>query len=112
MVKSTKPTTLLEAMERARDLQHTLPKARALPQKGTYSGPKRSIFIHDLKEEGVARGSDGVKTFFKKEDNVVPSMEDFSPRRGEDFAPRRGAIAVLRVLGIYRSNKIIYRENN
>ena len=32
LVKCTKKTTLLEAMEKARDLQHTLPKVKTLLQ--------------------------------------------------------------------------------
>ena len=50
LVKSTKPTTLLEAMEKARDLQHTLPRARSLLQQETSSEPKKTILVHDLKE--------------------------------------------------------------
>ena len=38
LVKSTKPTTLHDAIERTRDLQDSLPRAKAtLPSKATHS---------------------------------------------------------------------------
>ena len=45
LVKSTKPTTLLEAMEKARDLKHILPRERALLQQEAYSGPRKKIHV-------------------------------------------------------------------
>ena len=45
LVKSTKPTTLLEVVEKARDLQHILPRERTFLQQETHSRPRDKIHV-------------------------------------------------------------------
>ena len=74
LVKSTKPTTLLEAVEKSRDLQHILPRARTLLQQETYSGPRKTIHVRNLEGECVAGRTHHVNTFSKKVSSIVLSM--------------------------------------
>ena len=87
-------------MEKARDLQHILPRARNFLQQETYSRARKIIHVQDLEEECVARRTHHVNTFSKKDASVVQSMEEFSPRGGA-IASLRGVpkYLTLRVRG-------------
>ena len=100
LVKSTNPTTLLEAVEKARDLQHILPRERTLLQQEAYSGPRKTIHVQDLEVECVAVRTHHDKTFSKKDASVVPPTKDFAPR-GRAIAVLRGVpkYLILRVRG-------------
>ena len=71
LVRSTKPTTLLEVVEKARDLQHFLPKARTFLQQKTHSRSRETMLAQDLEGKCVTGETHNIRTFSKKDASAV-----------------------------------------